>query len=327
MGIKPSRSARARFATCETLLVLALSLAPGGVFAGEACPASPDQAEATARQAVRAFAAMQGDTFDLLHSTLGAQLGCLSRPPDARQAAMVHEVEALAAFMARDATAAQAELRAMHESDPSLQLPDEVAPAGGPLQLRDAEARALPPSERAPHGLSWRVVVDGREAPDLPTRRPSLVVVLGQDGAPIWTGLLAAGAAIPSLEATTPWVADVPMLVPASTSGDVVVPPPVEPARDGRAARPVLYAAGGSALIAGVFTVLYVPASRRVGAAGDLIVENAAPAQWKGEGFSSKLSTDEVYALRARARAYEVGVQAAGGLALGLGAVGLVIAW
>ena len=319
-----------RIAAYSALFALILALAAPAAHASSVCPAAPAEAAITAQRASDAFAGMDGAAFDLARATLSEQLGCLASPPDPSQAAAFHLVEALAAFKVKDTAKTLAELQAMHESDPTFKLSAALAPPGGPLQRRDAEARALPASARAPHGLSQDVFVDGREALDLPTSRPALVVVVGTNGEPLWSGPVAAGASIPVLfqpdpAAVTAATTGDPSSSMAGTTPPVVVAKRADRSSD-RSSRPMLYAAGGSAVVAGVLTAMYIPASQRVSTAGALIATEAPDSEWN-DAFGEVMEPTEVSALRTRARTYEVGAQAAAGLALGLGVVGLVIKW
>lgn len=309
----------------RALRLLAAIVALSG-SARAACPATPEQIERSARAAAAAFAAMDPQGFQDAHASLREETGCLSAAPTPTQGALVHQAEALAAFQVKDVPGTLGSLLAMHESDPGWALSTDLAPPGAPLDLRDVEARGLPPSPRVAPALApgLSLVVDGRVSTDLPATRPSLVLVLGLSGEVAWSGLVPAGGALPPIADPKPAPPELALAAAGSQALDPTLPPPARTRR--KPAGPLVLSAGGTALVAGGLWAAYAFDSQRVETIAGLIASGATGDEWRAAGLEP-MTADEIASLHDRARGLEVGAQVATGLSLGLGAVGLVFVW
>lgn len=291
----------------------------GSAYAG--CPASPEEVERAALQAASAFSSMDATAFSAARERMQRELSCLSAPPSASQAALVHQTEALAWFQQKDGARTLAALRAMHESDPSWVLIPELAPPGGPLSSQDVEAQALPQAARSPLDLApgLRAEIDGWAASDRPVGRDALVVLLGQDGRIVWSGLLFDGATIAS-----PW------LMGGGGPGQPAIATAVHPtgsAQSGEragSARPWWLATGGATLLAGGLWVAFVPGLHRIHTIEELTSRETTDDVWRNAGLEP-MSSAEVLALRGRLRGIELGAEIASGAAIGLCGVSLVV--
>lgn len=286
-----------------------------------ACPSTPDQVEGSAREAVKAFAAMDAEAFSLAHEELREGVACLSAAPSPEQAAVVHLAEALASFQAKDTAQVLAALQAMQESDPGSTLSADVAPVGGPLHGRAVEASALPPAPRVHHELrrSYTLVVDGRSTAEIPTSRSSLVVVVAPGGQVVWSGLVSSEGLPPTIGVQSAGAASNQGTSSSRRFGGDV------PNRR-KLSRATLLAAGGSALVAGGLWVAYAPGLERLREVEQLVDMDASEQEWHDAGLKP-MTDDEIGALYDRARALELSAQAATGLTLGLGVVGVAFRW
>lgn len=311
---------RALFVRRSRILTLGGGLAlllEGSALAS--CPAaSPLDAVAAADRALMAFQALDQPGFAVARAQMREDLGCLDASPDLHQAAELHAVEALAAFIDRDYALSTSELQAAHESDGTYVFPTAIAPPGGALAQRDAEARARPPAPRAPHGLNLDVFVDGREAPDLPTTRSAVVVLLDRDHRVLWSGWVEAGQPIPAPPSAHPVAAHTGALAPTGSS-HLRGPRPVQ-------ARPWLISSGVSAVTAGVVGGLALWQEQRTLTSGALIASQASDAQWE-DALGRRRTAEEVGAMYDRTIGLGVGAVVLGTAAVGLGVVGVAIRW
>lgn len=265
-----------------------------GVWCAEAsaaCPATPDQVADEATRAAQAFILMDEAAYSQAIGSMREGLTCLTGPPTVAQAALVHRAEALDAFSARDEVKGVAALRAMRECDPLLGLSEELAPSGGPLQTWYQQARTLPVSPRhaaeVPEGLT--LVVDGRPSADLPLEHDSVVVLL-KDREVVLSALLGAGQTLPF----------VPM-----------APPPVE-----RSIWPTatLATAGGLLLVSGgLWTAGFIGRGKVLEAQSTI-----------AEGQPTDLNSAALGNTYDRSRGAFIAAEIGTGLALGVGALGLV---
>ncbi len=300
-----SPSCAARAAAGASLL-----FAFGGLDALAACPASAEQLSAEIDAAERAFAAIDTVGFKASVTAMRGSLGCLAAPPDPRLASRVHEVEALDAFFDQEQGRALLSLRAMVEVQPEADLSQDLAPAGGELRAWLSMARHMPTTLRAtvtpPAGLT--LLVDGVASSDLPADRPALVVLVGADGGVRWSGLSTGLAGLPAMALAPP---PTPAPLPSPTPS----PTPDEP----REPRRLLRAAGGVALVSAGLWAGALLSAAQVDAVGEAIAAGEPRV-----GVEDRAAFDQ---LVTRTNALGVAGQVTGGLALGLGAVGLVVRW
>jgi len=157
-----------------------------GVFAAAAAecaaPVAPLAVAATAARAKEAFAGLDAPAFDTAIAELAASIPCLDAPLTPAQAADVHLVDALRAFVAQDEAATVAAFQAHHAADPHAD-PATWLPARHPalverryaLRLAEADPRELV-------SLGGAVWVDGVRAELLVPSRPA-VLQAGDDDA------------------------------------------------------------------------------------------------------------------------------------------------
>lgn len=246
-----------------------------------------------------AFAANDAIGFTTALEATQEAVGCLSSAPPPSLVAVVHEVVALNAYLQRDQGRAMAALRAMQEADPTAQIPEDLAPAGGELQAWWALARTLPTMDYTPVALApgLKLIVDGRPGDARPVDHLAVLVVLDAAGAVRWSGLLGPADPIPDA-----------LLAHAA-------PPPPPPHRS-RA--PLLISAGGVALASGGLWAGALISQGRLQDAGDRIASNADAGVPDGAAWD-----------RAVRRTNTLGAagQVTAGLAIGLGVLGLVVPW
>lgn len=265
-----------------------------------ACPASVAQLTAMVESAEDAFAANDAIGFTTALDATHEALRCLNSAPPPSLVAVVHEVEALKAYLQRDQGRAMAALRAMRDADQDAQIPEDLAPAGGELQAWWALASTLPTLDYAPVALApgLRLVVDGRPGDARPVDHLTVLVVLDAQGAVRWSDLLAPGDPIP-----------------AELLAGAALPPP--PPRRLRA--PLLISAGGVALVSGGLWAGALLGKGHLQDAGDRIASNDANVGVAdGAAWQSAVK---------RTNTLGVAGQATAGLAVGLGVLGLAVPW
>ena len=165
----------------------------------EALDGAVDRAEA-------AFAAMDADGFDAAQREVGEALGCQQRVLEPARAARVHEIAALAAFLAGDDSLVVSHLRAAVASDPGFRLSESLAPPGHPLEGAMRAATAAPPGATATlapprHGF---VAVDGLRSDLAPTGRPFLFQHVLSDGSAVITAPVRSLGEVPAYAEARP---------------------------------------------------------------------------------------------------------------------------
>lgn len=121
-----------------------------------------------------AFAAMDAERFAGLVTSLEAGVDCLSRAISPQQAAEIHTVRALSAFLASDEVSSGASFQAALAAQPDLTL--DWLPPGHPIffELRYAE-RVMVDDRRALRPAEGLVMVDGHMADELARERPAIL--------------------------------------------------------------------------------------------------------------------------------------------------------
>lgn len=227
------------------MLILSLSF-----FATAAeCPApvTPSQIESLAEEATLAWAAMDPDGFAELADQLESGVPCLTEPVRPQQAASVHALRGLRAFLDGDAPTARLHLQAAQAADPAFRLSARIAPEGGKLWrlAEDASTSELVPGEALTLLDGGTVWVDGHAAGARSSDRPALVQVGSGDRA-TWSGLLEPG------EAFQPPAAALAALPPSEDSAAARVPDRPNPPRapQGGRSRALWAATGGAGVVA-----------------------------------------------------------------------------
>ena len=153
---------------------------------------------AAAGAAEASFASMDLDGFNTHYAEAQELLRCLDElvsPPDA---AAVHRMMALHAYVEGDLDGVVQAYHAATVLQPGFSLPTSIAPEGHPLRTAWTDATELPPSpvERLVYpGLT--LVVDGQAGASLPTGRPAVVQVQQPSGEVLWTVWSAPGDPLP----------------------------------------------------------------------------------------------------------------------------------
>jgi hypothetical protein len=156
---------------------------------------------------------MQRDSFLVANAQAATILGCLSEPLTPFDTAVYHRVQALDAFLAKDAPRGAAAYAAVLAAQPSYELSSAIAPPGHRLRTAFDAAKLLPPSATVtvPPAAGGVVQVDGKRSGTRPTERPSILQFIATDGSITWTVFLAPGQTPPDWEiATTPVATSVP---------------------------------------------------------------------------------------------------------------------
>ena len=240
-------------------------------------------------QGQQAFAEMDGDRFGATRERAMQRLECLVEPLAPSDAAQIHGLLALDAFLLQDDASAVNSLRSAYATG-LYTFPTTLVPEGHPLLLQVKVAQALAPGPDEPlpdiSPASW--LVDGNDVGAIPTDRPCILQRISPLGEVESTTYLAVGEALPD------WAQ--PAESPAAT----------EPVAMNSHRVALGAATGGAALLAGG---LYALALQRHG-------QFVAPDTPQGD----------LPGLRTQAAVF-TGTSAAAGLAAaGLGAI-LVIQW
>lgn len=171
--------------------------------ANAACPDPTSMSELTASvdDSMLSFATLDEEGFIESSDALLNNVPCLSEAIGAADAASIHRSLAMRAFWDGDDANATAYFRSARRLEPNHVLSNKIAPEGGPLAtLYDGAERPTVrmTSFTAP---SWTTVyVDGERASQRPQGVPALFQYeVGGEGI-VWTGLVEAGADLPSLD-------------------------------------------------------------------------------------------------------------------------------
>jgi hypothetical protein len=143
------------------------------------CPQPTHRAELALhlQAAEDAFGRLDRQAFGTFREGVLADLACLSEPLWPSEAARVHGLMALDAFLRHDDGSAVTNLRAATLADPAFDLPLDLFPAGHPLRLELQVARGLVPGAGRPLPLpaEGNVTVDGAPAEQAPGERPAIL--------------------------------------------------------------------------------------------------------------------------------------------------------
>ncbi len=128
-------------------------------------------------QATQAFRQLDREGFAAYRDRLIAVLPCLAEPLQPGDAASIHGLMALSAFLDKDDGGSVASLHAAVRSDPTFDLPAELFPDGHPLRLHLQVARSLQPGalRPLPQPAQGELSVDGVFATHAPGDRPSVL--------------------------------------------------------------------------------------------------------------------------------------------------------
>jgi len=192
---------------------------------------------ATLLEAATAFESQDAAALGGAHATANGQIVRLSEVVNPRAAAAYHRLGGMVAWTAGDRDGTVRALRAALVIDPNMDMPRVLLDQS--LAEAVEEARGLGAggtlSLTIPEGLSaW---VDGAAASERSDTFPSIVQVAGPDDTVYWSGVLAGEGRNPNWKAEGVY----PILTPVD-----------EPTLLDRTSRPLLIAAGASALVSAV---------------------------------------------------------------------------
>jgi len=181
-----------------------------GVQAGEAraeacvTPVSARDLVVVVTQGDAAFSALDDEQFAAARQEAEAMVPCLAEPLSPGDAALLHKLGALGAFVDRDDAAAVAAFRSLVLASPGYALPESLAPEGHPLRTHFAvaEGMVVVPGSQLPAPVAGRVYVDGRPADEAPAGRPWVFQHIDEAGAVLDSALVAAGEDAPAFENT-----------------------------------------------------------------------------------------------------------------------------
>lgn len=224
-----------------------LSLSPGARASDCQAPVSTLELQSTLDRAIRALSRLEPEAFREQTDRLDAQVPCLSEVISRHLSAEIHRIRGIRAVGDRDPDAPLwfAAARAL---EPSYTLPSDLIPDGNPVRLSyGAFDLSDGQTEVLPSPASGVLRVDGQAARHRPLTWPTILQLLGDDGAVRWTADLAPGAPTPLYPVALEPSGPPPQVV---TSDSPPPPPPTEPQLSPRA--PLLVAAGGGLVISGL---------------------------------------------------------------------------
>ncbi len=164
-------------------LVGGLGLAGAPAHAEDCASRLPAAAlDARIDQAEAAWTALDLEGFRRAADDLSGALPCLQGPLDVDQAARVHRLQGMRAFVQNDTERAELAFAAARRLRPGEGLPAALAPAQHPIRKHFS---ALPIDDVGDTALDARFAwqVDGREAELRPSRMPTVVQQRTADGA------------------------------------------------------------------------------------------------------------------------------------------------
>lgn len=254
--------------------------------------------------------------FTERRDALQRDLPCLTEVLLPRDAAWVHQIEAMQSYLLMNSGVGDPQARAQEvkqswraalSAEPSLSVSAEIAPPGVPLRdlLDEARLQGGGAAAQLPRLSGAGLSVNGALSETLPAEHPNLVQWLDDSAEVQATAYLAAGAGLPEL-----W--ELPLAGEAPGSGGEAPPRSQAAGRTGLQRWGMLATAGVVGLGAGG---LYL------GHALVAVDQNACV-----DGSVTCTST-ETEALTDRADALWAASIATGGVAVGLGVLGLVIAF
>lgn len=165
-------------------MLFALLQTLGAFAATDACPLPRSNAE-LAEVAASAESAWGRDPLAFGEAVLAVDsaLACVIEAIPAPQAARVHRLHGLAAFLRRDTPAATAAFVAARKIEPSFVFPESMVPEGNPVDT--LYRNALGPAEltrfEAPRA-GWKLQIDGTPATERNESQPAVVQVVDPVG-------------------------------------------------------------------------------------------------------------------------------------------------
>jgi hypothetical protein len=184
------------------LLLLVLGLGHHMEARAAACeePSTRTEVGLVVADAMEGFRNLDALRFELARNKVFTLLTCLDETLLPRDAARVHAMMAVDAFLRKDEAASIESFRAALAADRSYDLPPGMVPEGHLLKkrLEEARARASAPPRPLPSLGPHVIWVDGAESRVAPSDRPTLLQRVQETGKPLATVYLATGAPLPA---------------------------------------------------------------------------------------------------------------------------------
>ncbi len=182
--------------------------------------------------------------------TTAFDLPCLTEVVEPSLAARLHRTWGLRLFLEHDDQGAKAAFAASRALEPETELAEGIAPAEHPLHQVYAELSLdILKAETLPEPAAGALRLNGEPTLERISALPVVVQVLDEAGAVASTAYIAAGEALPSYEAKP----DLTAAAPASVPEDQGLQDAQAPQEQSRSGAGLFAAAGGAAVVAGVF--------------------------------------------------------------------------
>lgn len=172
----------------------------GPAGAGAICPSSSESLRRRADSVVQAYAEQDRVAYPLQRDLLFEELACIDEIISKNAAARVHLVMALDAFMSRQELDARSALKAVAESDPTLEL-DAFAALPPTFELWLQQARAQEPGASLKAKGDW--AFDGVRSNKRPSSRSTVAQQLTRSGEPTWTAIVSDADSLPTASRAT----------------------------------------------------------------------------------------------------------------------------
>ncbi|MFZ5476045.1 MAG: hypothetical protein ACOZNI_04665, partial [Myxococcota bacterium] len=202
------------------LASLVLFAALGASPASAACPSAADDVLAQANGALAAYAAMDAVVYTKARDEALAALACVRDVISPIDAATLHRLMGLDAYLAQQRARGVGAFRAALAIQPAFRLSSSVAPEGHPLlewyeagrEAGEGDARPL----LAPSGAT--IYVDGARATAVRPGQAAVLQLVSLDGAVRETAYVAADGELPWWASAAPAAAAEPVPAPVAAA-------------------------------------------------------------------------------------------------------------
>lgn len=282
------------------LAVRAITLLTWALPVHAACPSTVQDVFLNVNAAMSAYAAMDILTYQAARGTAMADLGCVREPVSPVDAAALHRLSGLDAYVSGTPEIGTAAFRAALAIQPAFQLPSTMVPEGHPLRqwYEDARSPSPLPDTGLTAGAGTQIYVDGVPATRIRAGSAAVLQWIDASGEVRETTYQALGAPLP-------WWARPAAAAPAAAPAIAVVPPPPAPVRRRVSLTAPLF--GGAAVVGVSSGALYALAL-------------TTRTTWKDE----TTPYEDLEGLRRRANGETMSAAAGGVLAVALGVAGVV---
>jgi hypothetical protein len=117
---------------------------------------------------------VEEESFRVALASVRAGVPCLSQPLEPTQAARLHRIYGLAAWLERDVDGARLAFAASRSADPGYSFPLTMVPAGNPVRRLYESAAGAEGSVAVPPARGATILLDGQVADSRPTTRAVL---------------------------------------------------------------------------------------------------------------------------------------------------------